>query len=106
MARVASKTFFWTESAAADVVGYRVYVEPEGTPVSYNSPFVEAGAVTEVDLGELANGGFAPLVDAEGNFNLGVSAVDSIGNESDIVVLPSVPLDFVPPAPPTALGVR
>jgi len=106
MARVGTKVFFWTESSAADVEEYRVYVEPEANPVNYSSPYISAGKVTEVDLGELANQGFAPLVDAEGNFNLGVSALDTAGNESDIAVKPSVPLDFVAPVPPTGLGVR
>lgn len=106
MARVGTKTFFWTASSASDVDFYRVYVEPESNPVNYASPHADVGKVLEVDLGALANSGFTPLVDAEGNYNLGVSAVDVTGNESDIAVKPAVPLDFVPPAPPTGLGVR
>lgn len=105
MARAAEKLFFWEASSAADVETYLVYVEPEATPVTYDSPSTAVGLVTSVDLGELANSGFAPLVNAEGNFNLGVSAVDGAGNESDIAVLTAVPLDFVPPTPPTGLGV-
>lgn len=106
MARAGTKTFFWTASTAADVATYRVYATPDVEPITYSSDFVDVGLVTEVDLGALANDGFAPLVDAEGKFNLGVSAVDGMGNESDIAVRPSVPLDFVPPAAPTGLGVR
>lgn len=106
MARAGTKTFYWTASTAQDVESYRVYATQENTPISYSSPFVDVGLVTEVDLGKLANEGFTPLVDADGIFNLGVSAIDDLGNESDLAVKPSVPLDFVPPAAPTGLGVR
>jgi hypothetical protein len=106
MARAGTKTFFWTASTATDVATYRVYATEEAAPITYSSPHVDVGLVTEVDLGRLANEGFTPLVDAEGSYNLGVSALDGMGNESDIAVRPSVPLDFVPPAAPTGLGVR
>lgn len=106
MARVGTKEFYWTPSAAQDVVGYRVYVEPEANPITYSSPHVDVGDVVEVDLGALANGGFTVLAEADGTYNLGVSALDDMGNESDISVVASVPLDFVPPLPPTGLGVR
>lgn len=106
MARVGTREFYWEASAAADVTGYRVYVEPETNPVTHNSPHIDVGDTLSVDLGGLANSGFTPLVDADGVYNLGVSALDDMGNESDIAVAASVPLDFVPPLPPTGLGVR
>lgn len=106
MARAGTKTFFWTASTAVDVATYRVYATPDAEPITYNSDFIDVGKVTEVDLGALANEGFTPLIDAEGRFNLGVSALDEMGNESDITVKPSVPLDFVPPTAPTNLGIR
>lgn len=106
MARAGTKTFYWTASTANDVENYRVYATEENTPISYSSPHRDVGLVTEVDLGALANEGFTPLIDADGLFNLGVAALDDMGNESDIAVKPSVPLDFVPPEAPTGLGVR
>lgn len=101
--RAVTKIFKWNASVSPDVASYRVYVS-QGE-VTYSSDFVNVGNVTQVDLGELANQGFMPLVDAEGVFNLGVSALDAVGNESAIAVKSGVFLDFVPPAAPTGLEV-
>lgn len=101
MARVGEKFFYWDASTASDVAGYRVYAAQAGAGIDYDTPSVDVGNVTEVNIGELANDGYAPLVDADGVFDLGVAAVDDMGNESHISIVANVPLDFVPPAAPT-----
>lgn len=103
MGRVADRFFEWNKSTSEDVVAYRVYVSQQ--TVSYDSDFTEVGDVNRVNLGQLANEGFQPLVEAEGTYNLGVSALDGIGNESSIAVKSGVFLDFVPPVAPTGLVV-
>ena len=103
MAKVVDKFFRWNASTSPDVVRYRVYVAQDA--VSYDTAHVDVGNVTEVNLGQLANEGFEPLMNVEGEFNLGVSAFDNTGNESDIAVLSGVYLDFVAPAAPTGLSV-
>ncbi len=106
MARAGTKVLEWNPSTAPDVTTYWLYASPEADPITYDTEHTDVGLVTSVDLGELANSGFAPLVDADGKYNLGVSAIDDLGNESDIAVKPAVPLDFVPPDAPTNLRVR
>lgn len=103
--RAVSKVFKWTASVSSDVASYRVYVSEGDVPLDYDADFVNVGNVTEVDLGELANDGFMMLENAEGLYNLGVSAVDNIGNESAIAVKAGVFLDFVPPVAPTGLEI-
>ena len=103
MAKVVDKIFRWNASTSPDVVGYKLYVGTDA--IDYNTTSVDVGNITEVNLGALSNQGFGPLVNAEGTFNIGVSALDQVGNESDIAVLNGVVLDFVPPAAPTGLTV-
>jgi len=43
------------------------------------------------------------MADKSGVFNLGVSAVDSVGNESNMSLSIDVPLDFMAPNPPGAI---
>lgn len=103
--RAVSKVFKWNASISPDVAGYRVYVTEGAVAMSYSADFVNVGNVTQVDLGELADQGFNILENAEGVYNLGVSAFDQVGNESAIAVKAGVFLDFVPPAAPTGLEV-
>ena len=46
----------------------------------------------------------AGAFDAEGDYRLGVGALDEMGNESDIVEIVH-PFDLVPPQPVTGLSV-
>lgn len=83
----------WDAATSEDVVNYRVYYSSTGEP-TYDSPFRDIGLSTEVDL---PLEGQEPM---EGNITYGISAIDSVGNESDIVTLKIV-IDTTPPAPPT-----
>jgi len=106
MARAGTKVLEWNPSPSTDVTTYWVRASDESVPITYDTEHVDVGLVTSADLGQLANDGYAPLVNADGKYNLGVSAIDDLGNESDIAVKPAVPLDFVPPEAPTDLRVR
>lgn len=101
MARIEPKTISWNKSESSDVQKYRVYYKPaDGTPFGYDAPRIET-QVTEVQAPEdFPEGTF----DLEGDYLIGVSAVDSMGNESDIVEV-THPFDLNPPKPPTGLSV-
>jgi hypothetical protein len=95
MAKIKSVVISFTASDSPDVVGYKLYVEEAPTVVSYDSPSFDMGNTTSVDLSSLEL-----LASKKGVFNLGVSAVDSNGNESDMSLSNDVPLAFVAPNPP------
>lgn len=100
MAKVIPRTIKWDPSAAADVVAYRVYVAKDPMQPDYDSPRAEV-AGTEI----IAPDGFPQgTFDEDTLYNIGVSAVDDIGNESDITVV-SAPFDFVAPDAPTNVRV-
>ena len=63
----------------------------------YAAPFAAVGMDGVVDQVEIEGLGGANL---EGTFDLYLTAVDAVGNESDFAVKAGVPLDLVaPPAP-------
>jgi hypothetical protein len=95
MAKIKNVTISFTASDSPDVVGYKLYVEEVPAVVTYASPSFDMGNTTSVDLSTLDL-----LVSKKGVFNLGVSAVDSVGNESDMSLSNDVPLAFVAPNPP------
>lgn len=95
MAKIKSVVISFTASDSPDVVGYKLYVEESPTAVSYDSPSFDVGNTTSVDLSSLEL-----LASKRGVFNLGVSAVDTSGNESDMSLSNDVPLAFVAPNPP------
>lgn len=95
MAKIKTVTISFAASDSPDVVGYKLYVEESPTMVSYDSLTFDLGNNTSVDLSTLEG-----MTSKSGVFNLGVSAVDSVGNESDMSLSNDVPLDFVAPNPP------
>ena len=77
-----------SSSSSTDVKGYRLYWSVN-SEVSYDSNFVEVGNVTEVILPD-----DVPLFPAvAGEIELGVTAVNHTGNESDMAKI-SVPSEF------------
>ena len=93
---VKQKTLSWDASIALDVTGYKLFVEPIGTPVTAASQSHDLGNVTSVDLNTL-------LGNVDGTYNLGLAAYDDVGNEGPLAVINDVPLDFVAPDAPTNL---
>ena len=77
-----------SSSSSTDVKGYRLYWSVN-SGVSYDSNFAEVGNVTEVILPD-----DVPLFPAvAGEIELGVTAVNHTGNESDMAKI-SVPFEF------------
>lgn len=93
MAKIKTVTLTFPASPSEDVVGYKLYMEPEDTAVSHSSPAYDLSGTT-VDLVMVLPG------DTDGLYNLGIVAVDDVGNESDFSLINNVPLDFVPPESP------
>lgn len=101
MAKIAPMKLKFAPSPSGDVVSYKLYIETSSKDVNYSSPSFDlgkpnpVGGVIEVNMAELAG-----ITTYEGNYNLGVTAVDEVGNESAMSVKNDVALDFVPPEPP------
>jgi Tfp pilus assembly protein PilZ len=100
MARIRKRKIRWNSSNDSGVAGYKLYWAV-GKEVDYNSDFAEVGNVTEVILPDDVPS--FPIV--AGDIELGVVAVDNIGNESDMTKL-SAPFDFTAPDAPTGLSVE
>jgi hypothetical protein len=78
----------WIPPACSDLSGYRLYWADKGA-IGYHSEFAEVGAVTEVILPD--DIAAFPLV--SGDMDIGVTAVDQLGNESDMITF-SACFDF------------
>lgn len=100
MSKVKDHTITWTKSTSVDVVGYKVYYVPETDELTYAAPNVTVGDVNTVEIP--ADVPDFPLID--GIYKIGLSAIDDVGNESDIAVK-TVPFDLVAPDAPTNLEV-
>ena len=94
MARIKKFKLSWKPSEADLLAGYKLYWSPNG-PVDYSSNFIELSKINEVDMPDILVG---TALSGESIY-LGISAVNGMGNESDIITL-SEPYNFsVPPAP-------
>jgi hypothetical protein len=100
MAKVQKRKIHWNASNSPGVVGYKIYWAV-GKGVNYDSDFAEVGNVTEVILPDEVPS--FPI--AAGNIELGLVAVDHIGNESDMTKL-YAPFGFTAPDAPTGLTVE
>ena len=98
MAKIIKKKVSWTASTASDVEGYKVYwsTEANGEP-DYDADNVEVSATQVIFPDDTPT---FPVAE-EGNYILGVAAVDDVGNESDMAVTSPVPFDFNAPDAPS-----
>lgn len=97
MSKIGSRKLWFDQADMTDVVSFNIYYCQAPAVVGYETPRVVVPAVPgqaaySVDLPTMV-----PI--AEGNYNLGVAAVDSAGNISDIDVMSSF-FDFTAPAKP------
>lgn len=99
MAKIAKRTISFDPSTASDVAGYKLYWSIDG-PVDYLSANADVGNKTTIIIPDDVP--TFPLVEAQ--VNIGVSAYDAIGNESDMVTV-TAPFDFDAPDAPTNLVV-
>jgi hypothetical protein len=100
IAPVQKRKIHWNASNSPGVVGYKLYWVV-GKGVNYDSDSAEVGNVTEVILPDAVPS--FPVVGDK--IELGVVAVDRIGNESDMIKLYG-PLGFNAPDAPTGLTVE
>lgn len=100
MAKIKKRTLRWNPSPSNQVVGYVLYWS-EDDDVDYGSNSVKLGNVTEVVLPDDVKG----LDDVDGPVEIGIAAVDEVGNESDLVTL-KMPFQFKVPQAPTDLRVE
>jgi hypothetical protein len=100
MAKVRKTQITWDAVDSPDVAGYRLYWAVGGG-VDYNSEFLEVGNVTEIILPDDVPS--FPLV--AGDIEIGVTAVNQRGNESDMTVF-SAPFDFTAPRAPGNIKVK
>jgi len=97
MAKIQKRKIHWNASNSPGVVGYKIYWAV-GKGVNYDSDFAEVGNAIKVILPDEVPS--FPI--AAGNIELGVVAVDHIGNESDMTKL-YAPFGFSAPDAPTGL---
>ncbi len=94
------KKVSWKPSTSTDVSGYRLYWAM-GKQVNYGSQYIELGNITDVTLPD----DIPSLIQQAGNLQLGVTAINQSGNESDMTTL-SAFVDFRLPEAPQDLEIE
>lgn len=90
MPKIKNYELSFPPSPSKDVVKYKLYIETAPTEITYESPSYDLKKKTSVKLNRI-------LGVVDGVFNIGVVAVDDVGNESDFSLLYNVHLDFISP---------
>jgi hypothetical protein len=94
MAKIKRRKLKWIASDSSQVVGYKLYWSEDGA-VNYDSKCAILGNVTEIVLPDDVNS-FTPN---GGPIEFAITALDELGNESDMITL-KAPYQFnVPKAP-------
>jgi hypothetical protein len=94
VAKIKKRKLKWIASGSSQVVGYKLYWSENGA-VNYYSKCVALGNVTEIVLPDDVDS-FMP---GGGPVEFAITAVDELGNESDMITL-KAPYQFsVPKAP-------
>ena len=99
--KVKSLVLSFEPSPSPDVVGYVLYMEEAPNPVTYESQSWDIGTLTTIDISTLEG-----MTTKNGTYNLGITAMDSAGNESSMSKSEGVVLDFVAPDPPGAITIE
>ena len=97
MSKMKKRKLSWVASNSSQVIGYKLYWAEEGG-VDYTSQSAELGNSTSVVLPDDV-AGFSP---GNGPVEFGITAIDELGNESDMVTL-FAPYQFSVPEAPTDL---
>jgi hypothetical protein len=97
MAKIRRRKIRWDASFSSDIVGYKVYWAVGGE-VNYDSDFVKVGMCEEIILPD----GIPSFPLTRDKIEIGVTAVNEIGNESDMAKL-SAPFQFSLPESPANL---
>lgn len=97
MAKIKKRRLKWSASESAQVVGYKLYWS-ESDEVNYDSSCVTLGNITEIVLPDDVDA----FVPAGGPVVFGITALDEVGNESDMITLVA-PYQFSVPSAPDDL---
>ncbi len=100
MAKMKRRRLSWKPSGSPQVVGYKLYWS-EGDEVTYDSQFAPLGNVTAVILPD----DIASFKPGKGSLEIGLTAVDELGNESDMITV-SAPYQFSVPETPGGLKIE
>jgi hypothetical protein len=97
VAKIKKRKLSWIKSGSSQVIGYKLYWSDNGA-VDYDSKCEMLGNVTQVVLPDDVKS-FRPN---GGPVRFGVTSVDELGNESDMITL-KAPYQFRVPEPPDDL---
>ena len=100
MAKMKKRRLSWKPSGSPQVIGYKLYWS-EGSEVTYESPSAQLGNVTSVILPDDVST-FEP---GNGPLEIGLTAIDELGNESDMIAV-SAPYQFSVPEAPDSLKIE
>jgi hypothetical protein len=100
MGRIKTKRICWEPSMSPDVVKYRLYWSEDGL-IDYTSKFVDLGNVVEVMIPD----DIPSFPRIKGDVALGITAVNDVGNESDMAKM-TANINFLVPDPPKNLMVE
>jgi hypothetical protein len=100
MGKIKQKKLRWEPASDEGDAKYRLYWSENGS-LDYASSFTEVGAVTQVVLPD----DIPSFPHIAGNLELGISAVNQAGNESDITKINAY-FDFTVPEAPKSLVVE
>jgi len=94
MAKMKKRRISWQASESSQVIGYKLYWAESGE-LNYDSKHVRVGNVTEIILPDDVKS-FTP---GNGPMEFGITSIDELENESDMVTL-QAPYQFNIPAAP------
>ena len=100
MAKMKKRRLSWKPSGSPQVIGYKLYWS-EGSEVTYESQSAQLGNVTSVILPDEVSS-FEP---GNGPLEIGLTAIDELGNESDMIAV-SAPYQFSVPEAPDSLKIE
>jgi hypothetical protein len=100
MAKLKKRILRWQASSSPQVIGYKLYWSESGD-LNYDSNQIILGNVTEIVLPDDVES-FKPN---GGPVELGITSIDELGNESDMIRL-MAPYQFSVPEAPRDLQIR
>lgn len=101
MAKIKRRKLCWTASDSPQVVGYKLYWAQGNEKLSYESLSEKLGNVTEIVLPDEVE----TFVPQNGPVAFGITAIDELGNESDLMTI-TAPYQFNAPKAPAEFWIE
>ena len=114
MAQIKPRILRFVPSVSPDVAKYMLYIEASVTPstLGYDSdkidlglPAPEADGKVSIDLSTFDIPNIIDPRPVDDKYDVGVTAIDTSGNEGKMAILVGVTLDFTAPVAPTELEI-